>query len=89
VINPSIGVLLTLLSGSSAFVSPRVPTRAVPSRFVGQLYSQSQSSLKDPQADYEDGEWHPMDPAYTTPQFLSALWHLIARGNQMVKGVRD
>ena len=30
----------------------------------------------------------PSDPAKTTPQFLTGLWKLIARGNHMVKGVR-
>lgn len=34
----------------------------------------------------EDDEWHPRDPAYTTPQLLSGIWHMIAQGSSMVKG---
>ena len=29
----------------------------------------------------------PTDPAKTTPQFLAGLWRLIAKGNDMVRGV--
>ncbi len=37
----------------------------------------------------DDTEMIPSDPARTTPEFLAALWQLIARGNQMVRGVSD
>lgn len=34
----------------------------------------------------DDEEFHPSDPARTTTQFLSGLWQLIARGNNLVRG---
>ena len=40
-----------------------------------------------PQAENDEEDWHPEDPARTTPQFLCALWQMIARGSNMVKGV--
>lgn len=33
-------------------------------------------------------EWHPHDPAYTTPQLLAGIWFQIAQAKTMVKGVR-
>ena len=46
--------------------------------------------LKDELSGGQPGgeEWHPMDPAYSMPQLLSALWHMIADGRSMVRGVR-
>jgi len=41
----------------------------------------SSSSLQD--------EWHPHDPAESTPQLLAGLWHQIAQANTMIKGVRS
>jgi hypothetical protein len=38
-------------------------------------------------ADEGDDEFHQSDPAHTTTQFLSGLWHLIAHGNTLVRGV--
>jgi len=35
----------------------------------------------------DDHEFHRVDPAQTTTQFLSGLWQLIAQGNQMTRGV--
>ena len=32
-------------------------------------------------------EFYPHDPAETTPQLLKSIWHQIAQGNSMVKGV--
>lgn len=32
-------------------------------------------------------EFHPIDPARTTTEFLAGLWQLIAKGNTMVRGV--
>lgn len=37
---------------------------------------------------HTDDEWHPHDPAHTTPQLLEGLWFQIAQGKDMVKGVR-
>jgi hypothetical protein len=36
---------------------------------------------------YTDDEWHPHDPAETTPQLLASIWDQIANGLSMVKGV--
>lgn len=36
----------------------------------------------------EEEEWHPRDPAHTTPQLLAGLWHQIAQAGSMTKGVR-
>jgi hypothetical protein len=37
---------------------------------------------------HSDNEWHPRDPAQTTPQLLAALWHQITQAGSMSKGVR-
>lgn len=37
---------------------------------------------------HSDNEWHPRDPARTTPQLLVALWHQITQAGRMGKGVR-
>ena len=37
---------------------------------------------------YSDEEWHPRDPAFTTPQLLAGLWHQIAQSGTMSRGVR-
>jgi len=50
--------------------------------------SLSMSSL-DPDSYEMDDEWHPRDPAYTTPQLLCGLWHQIAAAGSMSKGVRS
>mmetsp|Transcript_11287 Transcript_11287/g.15632 ORF Transcript_11287/g.15632 Transcript_11287/m.15632 type:complete len:603 (-) Transcript_11287:299-2107(-) len=34
----------------------------------------------------EEEEWHPRDPAKTTPQLLASIWNLIGRGKDMVRG---
>ena len=36
---------------------------------------------------YSDNEWHPRDPASTTPQLLAAMWHQITQAGGMAKGV--
>jgi hypothetical protein len=38
---------------------------------------------------YSDNEWHPRDPASTTPQLLAAMWHQITQAGGMAKGVSD
>jgi hypothetical protein len=39
--------------------------------------------------DSDDEEFHSIDRAQSTTQFLSGLWQLIAQGNQMTRGVSD
>ena len=40
-----------------------------------------------PKEEKKEEEFHPVDPASTTPQLLAALWHLIARGvHELKKG---
>ena len=51
------------------------------------LASQAAPKESDPQTGHDEDDWHPEDPASTTPQFLGALWQMIARGSNMVKGV--
>ena len=46
---------------------------------------EQQSSFDGTSAADDDEEFHPSDPARTTPQFLSGLWQLIARGNNLVR----
>jgi hypothetical protein len=36
--------------------------------------------------DVEDEEWHPRDPAHTTPQLLAGIWHQISEASGMPKG---
>jgi hypothetical protein len=38
-------------------------------------------------ANEDADEWHPRDPAQTTPQLLKSIWDQIARASAMVKGV--
>lgn len=81
-------VLVLVLTVAAAFTSPRLSVREpVSVSSVWKLFSEQDRALIDPQADSGDEAWHQEDPAETTPQFLSALWQLIALGNQMVKGV--
>jgi hypothetical protein len=85
---PTLNILVLLLPVTTAFTSPRLPGREpVSLSSVWKLFSEQGTALIDPLADSGDDEWHQEDPAQTTPQFLSALWQLIALGNQMVKGV--
>ncbi len=42
----------------------------------------------DDDKEEEKEEWHPHDPAYTTPQLLAGIWFQIAQAKSMVKGVR-
>jgi hypothetical protein len=41
----------------------------------------------DDHANEDADEWHPRDPAQTTPQLLKSIWDQIARASAMVKGV--
>lgn len=82
--------LLLLFQAASAFTVPGSShTRTSAIIRSGPLYSEavpSDAVADDSQADNGD-DLFPSDPAKTTPQFLSALWHLIAKGNTMVRGV--
>jgi hypothetical protein len=86
----TITLVLFLLSAASAFT---IPTRNFALQSSYQVSKQLDSAQSDTvQGDSQageddDGELHPSDPARTTSQFLSGLWHLIARGNNMVRGV--
>lgn len=51
----------------------------------GPLYSSAKNDNNDDEE--EEEEWHPRDPAHTTPQLLAALWHQIAHAGSLVKGV--
>ena len=61
-----------------------------PSKSTVQLWD-----IKDRMADsfgvpevHSDDEWHPRDPASSTPQLLSGLWHQICQAASMERGVR-
>lgn len=45
------------------------------------------SSRSDALASHSDDEWHPHDPAWTTPQLLEGIWSQIAQAKDMVRGV--
>jgi hypothetical protein len=83
-------LLLWLLSAASAFTTPTTRHFSRPRSWhvISALYSEQNGAEKGTQTDNSDGgEFHPSDPARTTPQFLTGLWQLIARGNTMVRGV--
>jgi hypothetical protein len=44
------------------------------------------SNTNDEQDAEEDEEWHPRDPAHTTPQLLAGIWHQISEASGMPKG---
>lgn len=67
-------LLLSFPLAVQCFVSP---TRQA--YHASLLYSSTRSE--------EDEEWHPRDPAHTTPQLLAALWHQIAEAGNLVRGV--
>lgn len=67
------------LSSVMAF-GPTTPYRRRASS--GRLHSQL-----DPGSFVTDGEWHPNDPAYTTPQLLVGIWDQIAMAKTMSKDV--
>ena len=69
-------LLLALLAASNAFL-PRVLTAH--KRPILRMGSNA--------AEEEEEEWHPRDPAYTTPQLLVGLWSQIAQAGTMTRGV--
>ena len=56
---------------------------------IGSSSSSSSSSLHmlSPSSQ-DDEEWHPNDPAWTTPQLLEGIWSQIAQAKNMVRNVR-
>jgi hypothetical protein len=71
---------------SAHVVTGRSQSRAA---FVGRQTTQLASSTTGGSnaGFYTDDEWHPHDPAETTPQLLSSIWAQISNGITMVKGV--
>lgn len=81
-----------LVSTASAFTSSSLFTPKallVPSRITKSVIYSATSGDADVKTSQEgdDGDFHPSDSAVTTPEFLAGLWQLIARGNDMVRGV--
>ena len=72
----SLLLLGTLLHTVSAFTGPNLPRAPIT----------SQKALPHPSAFHTDDEWHPRDPAHTTPQLLAGIWYQIAQGATMSKG---
>lgn len=72
-------VFLTQLPMASAFAmrQPMVYPRFQPM----QLAMQESMEL------HSDDEWHPRDPAFTTPQLLVGIWQQIAQATSMAKDV--
>jgi len=58
----------------------RIRNKTSPS--YSSLYSISPSDVSSP----NDQEWHPWDPASTTPQLLSALWLMISDASDLSRG---
>jgi hypothetical protein len=73
--------LALLLPTAYAFLDIR--SRQQPSNYRATLQLHS----VDPSSIPSDDEWHPRDPAHTTPQLLAGLWHQIAQVGSLVKGV--
>jgi hypothetical protein len=76
---------LTTISSSirttSAFTPSSVRFGTTRTRAAHQLASTNNNGF------FTDDEWHPHDPAETTPQLLAGIWLQIAHGTTMVKGV--
>ena len=69
-------------SSSSPISSTSITSKGTFKSIETQLYSTTKK-------EDEGEEWHPRDPASTTPQLLSSLWLQIAQGcKNLSKGVR-
>lgn len=64
------------------FVAVRHPASVRTTFFL----SSSSSSSGEGSAYFSDEEWHPRDPASTTPQLLAGLWHQISHAGSLTKG---
>lgn len=88
-------LLITLLNVELAESFSVPPSVATQQRFTSTatrspllLFSSKNEEVKDGLGfDQDDDEWHPSDPASTTPELLSSLWGLIAQGSTMQRGV--
>ena len=84
----TISFLVFSVRSASAFtVPPHTASKSGYPTVKPKLASQTTPKGSDAQAEHHEEDWHPEDPARTTPQFLCALWHMIAQGSNMVKGV--
>jgi hypothetical protein len=50
------------------------------------LFLSQSNTHNDDEGDEEEEEWHPRDPAHTTPQLLAGIWHQISEASGMPKG---
>ena len=82
-------LLFSVISASAFTVPPHAASKSEYPIVKHKLASQTAPKGSDAQAEHDEDDWHPEDPACTTPQFLCALWHMIAQGSNMVKGVCD
>lgn len=87
--------LLQCLSNSHGWVTTTTTTRMLTST-VTTSPAQATTATKtttvlqgmvNPASFASDDEWHPRDPAFTTPQLLSGVWHQIAQAGTLSKGV--
>jgi hypothetical protein len=70
------------LYSSSSYPSRRVLLEPEPQPRTLSLH------MLSPSIDTEE-EWHPHDPAWTTPQLLEGIWSQIAQAKNMVRNVRN
>jgi hypothetical protein len=71
---------------TSTATKKTMPSRIIPSTYYNRLVL---LSTLNPSSFFTDEEWHPNDPAYTTPQLLVGIWDQIAMAKTMTKGVSD
>jgi hypothetical protein len=55
--------------------------------YLRSFYATNAKESVGDHANEDSDEWHPRDPAQTTPQLLKSIWDQIARASAMVKGV--
>jgi hypothetical protein len=72
---------------SAASLAPSSLSRHDGRRRSRRYHQAALKSMADPSAFHTDDEWHPHDPASTTPQLLAGIWHQIAQCATMAKGV--
>jgi hypothetical protein len=82
-----IGRSQSLTFSASRATTAFVPTTARTTKTNTQLASSTTGGGNANAGFYTDDEWHPHDPAETTPQLLASIWCQISHGTTMVKGV--
>jgi hypothetical protein len=94
-INSSTITRTTTRSVSSSLTRHNERRNILPSEFRSKLRLVSPSSstkpslrMLSPSLDGTDEEWHPHDPAWTTPQLLEGIWSQIVQAKNMVRNVR-